>query len=1467
MINIFDLFKESQSQQIYIRGKAVDDLIAVVHNMYGLGAPTVYDDMGFNKNDYINPLFRHIAGMVSGDQISIQNAVSAIYLLGKYRNRQIPNYNSLKENIQNLINQTTNSGVDTSTPDNKVVAMGKNQWGLIFKIRNLTKQRTISKAVKDELSSQGKNPDEAWKYFRADSSKGLDIYQISPSVVSVVATILQNEGYDVSEMTQISQPSATSPKSSLKRFDATLLADGGIEVGFDYDADLVTVIKMAKRRIFNGKERKTWTIHDDMKFFDSLEKHLSLNGYDTSKLKAAMSGQSTVKVETPQQEKKGEVLYYDVYDKTDGKFHIAIVPVGGGLAKDIAEFLRFSFPNWVGSGLYSSSKSQDPNDPELKDAAIRTINKSPDYVRTKVNGAIPWSYEIKGLFSDYFSIEGIISKFGYDTKDLRNIVLNLYKRGIIKKDAIPGVLDGFRKKDPTGERSFVNDDEAFYKALDDNYKLRQRDGTEKDLWPLQKEGVAFLYSRKSAILGDETGAGKCQSKDTLINTNLGVFKIQDIWNEYGNKDNIYFIDNENEEFIYPKKDIFVNSIDDKGKVVKGKVNFIYRQKYKGKLRKIKTSNGKEIITSLPHKFLTPNGWSSYLKVGDTVCSSSRQPYLGDFYSNISSELARFLAWQIAEGHETKYSVNITQLDTKVLDKLKDIFDNFNFRVSYNKDRKIKSSIIKQNNKASYLSISSISYRKYIESLGYKWGRKSKDKEIPDCIMMAKDEIVKTFLKSFFDAEGYCDKERRRIGLTSASKKLIFQLSILLQRFNILCSFRKMMKCATNGTKIKRPYYELRIIGSGVHGFMDKIGFDYEYKKNNFNDIKSKINFNKEGKPANIILSRFFDKYNLPYRLLNIPSKNFILGKRGWNSDTINDTINGFSSLISGEVKERYSKLKKSKWTNQTVSVLEKIDRDVVEDVMYDLSVMANNDLQYEKIISIEYIDYDDYIYDLNIDKYHNYISENLICHNTAEAIVASDMRLTTSGGRCLIITLPAAMLQWENTIKSIKGEQESISYEILDGAKWTILSYNNLTNAAKVDPNNPEIRKRDVLVDNIKKVGGFTTLIIDECHMVKNNSIQTKNIMDVASNIPYVWGLSATIIANKPIDAYRQLKVIKHRLGQLSLKTFKEHFGGFIRTKGKGGRGKLDKGDEAQVLKAASQLRKWLTLSGVYIKRSKRDINPNLPNHIIQDNEIDVDVKSLFTDVAKRMETYANPALVVSQMQAQRTELAKIKVPFSLDLAKSVLLQGKKVIVFTCFKESAELLMGGLQKIVNDETEDGGVVLGYLGGVPQSTRDSYKALMQDPSSPAKAMVISILAGGTGLDLPNVVDDVIINDFSWTPKDAEQSEGRAFRITSENDVTTTYVVAANSPDQEFYDYVQMKKNLASMIGNLTSMESQLVMQGKKPVDIQKQIEDLQKKDQSLDTGILDYLKKFMGSLTGVGSRTSIEKFNLKQYKIS
>ena len=482
--------------------------------MFGRGAPVVYDDAGFNKEDFHNPVFRKLETTPMGSPVEIQDTIRAMHLLSKYRNRQLPNYENLKQELSKLINQKTTNIVPTGQPDNKVVFVNQNQWGVVFNIKSFTKLITVRKAVKQELSRRGGNPEDAWKHFKADTRQGLDLYQISVDMIPLVAPILEKNGYDVLDMMAYVQQS----QNSMKRFEAVLLTDGGVEIGFDYDKKLVEFVKRARRRNYNGNEKKTWTIYEDKAFFNQLKTYLEAEGYDVSALDAIIDKMPEGAPAQAKTKPTGKLNYYNVYQQSGGKFHISIVPVGKGLSTEIAEFLRFSFPIWKGDAIYAKSAKAD--DPEFKESAIRTINKSPSYVQSYGGGKKPWAYEIRGLFSDYFAIESIISRFGFDTSEFRKIVMDLYNQGVIVKDKIPGVLDGFRKKDPTGRRPYTNDVDAFNKTLDENYEITKKDGTKAVLYDAQKEGVAFLYSRQSAILGDETerenpGICSCSRHETF----------------------------------------------------------------------------------------------------------------------------------------------------------------------------------------------------------------------------------------------------------------------------------------------------------------------------------------------------------------------------------------------------------------------------------------------------------------------------------------------------------------------------------------------------------------------------------------------------------------------------------------------------------------------------------------------------------------------------------------------------------------------------------------------------------------------------------------------------------------------------------------------------------------------------------------------------------------------------------------
>lgn len=47
-------------------------------------------------------------------------------------------------------------------------------------------------------------------------------------------------------------------------------------------------------------------------------------------------------------------------------------------------------------------------------------------------------------------------------------------------------------------------------------------------------------------------------------------------------------------------------------------------------------------------------------------------------------------------------------------------------------------------------------------------------------------------------------------------------------------------------------------------------------------------------------------------------------------------------------------------------------------------------------------------------------------------------------------------------------------------------------------------------------------------------------------------------------------------------------------------------------------------------------------------------------------------------------------------------------------------------------------------------REAIVSSFKNPDSPVMAIVINLQAGGTGVDFPNILTDVIINDFDWAP---------------------------------------------------------------------------------------------------------------------
>jgi SNF2 family DNA or RNA helicase len=426
---------------------------------------------------------------------------------------------------------------------------------------------------------------------------------------------------------------------------------------------------------------------------------------------------------------------------------------------------------------------------------------------------------------------------------------------------------------------------------------------------------------------------------------------------------------------------------------------------------------------------------------------------------------------------------------------------------------------------------------------------------------------------------------------------------------------------------------------------------------------------------------------------------------------------------------------------------------------------------------------------------------------TIQCIVAASMRLERNGGRCLIITKNAVVPQLILEIQKITGDKDSdISDDWMIPAKWTVVSYQIFEEDTVVSPSNPapirELATKSLA--QMAKSGLFTVCILDEIHMIKNgnpedrdrinlkhrNSHRTFNVQEVTQYIPFVWGASATIVANKPIDIYNQLRAINHNAGLMQYEEFKARYGGDSRNA------------KDQYVKA-DEIRDLLTDQGVYIRRTKQEVNPNIPPIKISEDRFAV-TESNIDEIMQGVRNRDRPS--AQEMSRIREKIAYSKISHTVSLAEKLITQGKKVGVFTAHAKTLQEIKRRLELLMEETFPgQGKKVAAISGGQNRRVRQSEIHAFKKPGSEYMAIVISIDAGGTGIDFPNILTDVIVNDFDWSPSDDDQSLGRFYRINSLNPVNVTYMLAENTLDRRFYELLKQKKEIAERIQKLSDEE--------------------------------------------------------------
>jgi hypothetical protein len=158
------------------------------------------------------------------------------------------------------------------------------------------------------------------------------------------------------------------------------------------------------------------------------------------------------------------------------------------------------------------------------------------------------------------------------------------------------------------------------------------------------------------------------------------------------------------------------------------------------------------------------------------------------------------------------------------------------------------------------------------------------------------------------------------------------------------------------------------------------------------------------------------------------------------------------------------------------------------------------------------------------------------------------------------------------------------------------------------------------------------------------------------------------------------------------------------------------------------------------------------------------------------------------------------------EIIENVFAADEKVLVFTHFATWGETLAGYL----SDRT--GKTINCYHGGLSRWARDRMVDEFQK-SSGAGAMVLSLKAGGTGLNL-TAANHVVLYDRWWNPAVEDQARDRVWRIGQENTVICHRLICPGTIDERVEEVVAGKRQIAditlpksSSIGDLNAEQLQ------------------------------------------------------------
>jgi SWI/SNF-related matrix-associated actin-dependent regulator 1 of chromatin subfamily A len=334
----------------------------------------------------------------------------------------------------------------------------------------------------------------------------------------------------------------------------------------------------------------------------------------------------------------------------------------------------------------------------------------------------------------------------------------------------------------------------------------------------------------------------------------------------------------------------------------------------------------------------------------------------------------------------------------------------------------------------------------------------------------------------------------------------------------------------------------------------------------------------------------------------------------------------------------------------------------------------------------------------------------------------------------------------------------------------------------------------------------FDLVIIDEAHYLKNNKSIRGEIMSdliVNHNIERAWLLTGTPVANRPMDFFNLLKIIKSPIAN-NWQYFATRYceaRKMFRTLKNGKRKQIWLTDGASNLDELA-----LKTKNLIIRRLKTEVL-DMPDKVITPMYHELSDKGwkeydmLWDEYLEKRKLEKKKGSIqrdLVELILLRKFIAMEAIPQTIEIVENAIEMGKKVIVFTNFTDELNELSDYFGKIC----------VSHNGPMSDKEKQRSVDLFQN-NKDIKVFVGNIKSAGVGITLTEATV-VVFNSFDWVPGFNEQAEDRAYRIGQKNEVNVFYQLFENTISTRMWGVLKNKKSVIStIIGDAQFSEDEIL----------------------------------------------------------